>query len=331
MEDGKDRIRAYGLCSGGLDSILAGLVLREQDIDVQWISFETPFFSAGKARKAARMTGIPLRVERITETYLKMLRNPNLGYGKHMNPCCDCHALMFNLAGRIMEAEGGHLLFSGEVLGQRPMSQVRNSLRYVEKHSGYRGYILRPLSAKKLDPTIPEERGWVDRERLLDFAGRGRKPQIALAEAFGITDYPAPAGGCLLTDKGYSKRLADLFEHMDDTPERDLELLKHGRHFRLDPSTKAVVGRNKSDNDRIEALYDPSTDILCSMMEIPGPRVLVPGIDSDGAAGMAARLCARYSRARDGAAVRVLVSRPGGRDEVSVPVAVDPNGVAAQF
>ena len=212
MNSQNRKTRALGLCSGGLDSMLAGLVLREQGIEVEWISFETPFFSSAKARKASRLTGIPLTVKPIFDDYMVMLRNPPAGYGKQMNPCMDCHTMMFRLAGEIMAARGFDFLFSGEVLGQRPMSQTKPSLRYVEKHSGMAGYILRPLSAKLLPETVPEQQGRVDREKLLDIHGRGRKDQIALAQTFGISDYPAPAGGCLLTDKGFSARLKDLFD-----------------------------------------------------------------------------------------------------------------------
>ncbi len=169
------KIKALGLCSGGLDSILSALVLRNQGVDVEWITFETPFFSPEKAKKAADMTGIPLYVSDITDPYLKMLKNPSCGYGKNMNPCLDCHTLMFRFAGERMKIEKFDFLFSGEVLGQRPMSQTRPSLRYVEKHSGFEEYILRPLSAKKLPETLPEKKGLVDRERLLDFSGRSRK------------------------------------------------------------------------------------------------------------------------------------------------------------
>ena len=181
MNSNRKKTKGLGLCSGGLDSILAGVVLREQGIHVEWITFETPFFSADKAIKASGMTGIRLRVERITQPYLKMLRNPPCGYGKHMNPCLDCHALMFRLAGQVMEQEGFDFLFSGEVLGQRPMSQTRPSLRYVEKHSGYDGYLIRPLSALRLDESIPEKEGLVDRDKLLGITGRGGKDQMRLA------------------------------------------------------------------------------------------------------------------------------------------------------
>jgi len=196
-----------GLCSGGLDSRLAALVLRNQGIEVEWITFSTPFFSAAKAQQASQLLNIPLRVKNITQTYLKMLNNPHCGFGKQMNPCLDCHALMFREAGAIMKAEKFDFLFSGEVLGQRPMSQTKPSLRYVEKNSGFEGYILRPLCAKRLTETIPEREGIVDRELLLDISGRSRKRQIKLAAEFGLKDYPAPAGGCLLTDKNFSIRL----------------------------------------------------------------------------------------------------------------------------
>ncbi|MFW6284018.1 MAG: tRNA 4-thiouridine(8) synthase ThiI, partial [Desulfosalsimonas sp.] len=212
-DGGKKKPGALGLCSGGLDSILAGLVLRRQGIDVVWISFETPFFDAEKARAAAGQTGIELIVKDITDRYLPMLAAPPAGYGQFVNPCMDCHALMFRIAGEMMAQTGADFLFSGEVLGQRPKSQVKSALRYVEKRSGFDGYILRPLSAKKLPVTAMEQQGLVDREALLDFSGRSRKPQMALAKSFGVTDYPAPAGGCLLTDPGFSKRLEDLMTH----------------------------------------------------------------------------------------------------------------------
>ena len=314
----KKDVRALGLCSGGLDSMLAGLVLRQQGIDVAWVTFETPFFSADKARAASRITGIPLTVQRITDVYLPMLRSPACGYGKNMNPCMDCHALMFRLAGERMRAEGFDFLFSGEVLGQRPMSQNKTALRYVEKHSGFDGYILRPLSALRLPVTVPEAEGLVDRERLLDFSGRGRKPQMALAEAFGITEYPAPAGGCLLTDPNYSRRLKDLFDHQEAVSEAQLELLKYGRHFRLDEHTKIVVGRTQGENQRIHDFYDPAGDILLKLKDFPGPTVLAPQDASSSALQKAAAICAGYSKAPADRAVDVQMTTSGGRDVIQV-------------
>jgi len=311
-------VRALGLCSGGLDSILSALVLRDQDIQVAWVNFETPFFSSDKARRAARMIGIPLTVKNITNVYIEMLKNPNCGYGGNMNPCLDCHALMFQLAGSIMKKEGFDFLFSGEVLGQRPMSQTKPSLRYVEKNSGFDGYILRPLSAKRLAPTIPEQEGLVDRERLLEITGRGRKEQIKLAEAFGITDYPAPAGGCLLTDVGFSRRLRDLFEHQPSCEERDFELLKYGRHFRLDDQHKVIVGRTKEDNRQISKLMDPKKDINLRMADMASPTVLIPGAATEEIIHKAATLCASYSKAQDGAPARVSVKLPDGSKILTV-------------
>jgi tRNA U34 2-thiouridine synthase MnmA/TrmU len=312
------KVRALGLCSGGLDSILAALVLRQQGIEVAWISFETPFFPATKARAAARMTGIPLSVVNITAVYLPMLRNPACGYGKHMNPCMDCHALMFRLAGERLAAEGYDFLFSGEVLGQRPMSQTRTALRYVEKHSGYQGLILRPLSARKLPETLPELDGRVDRSRLLDLAGRSRKPQIELARALGVCEYPAPAGGCLLTDKGYAKRLRDLFDHTPEPTAAQLELLKHGRHFRLAGGVKVIVGRTHADNLEILKHRDALTDITLKVQSYPGPVSLVPGQAGPTVIHQAAAICAGYSRAPRGQEVVVLVSGAGARGVLRV-------------
>ncbi len=311
-------VRALGLCSGGLDSILSALVLKDQGIEVEWVTFETPFFSAAKARRAARATGIPLTVRNITDVYMGMLLNPPCGYGQHMNPCMDCHALMFRLAGALMVEKGIDFLFSGEVLGQRPMSQTRPSLRYVEKHSGMDGYILRPLSARRLPETIPEKEGWVDRERLGDLAGRSRKPQIRMAAGYGIRDYPAPAGGCLLTDKGFCSRLKDLFDHEKAYPEAALSLLKHGRHFRLDPRTKIVVGRTQQDNEEIQRLVDPQTDTVIRVKGYPGPLVVMPAGGSPATLPLAAAICAGYSKAPRDTPVAVQVEAPGEKTTLAV-------------
>lgn len=318
MPDEKKTARALGLCSGGLDSILSALVLREQGIDVQWVSFETPFFSSDKARSASKHTGVPLMVRTITPAYMQMMRSPTVRFGKNMNPCMDCHTLMFRLAGEIMTDQGFDFLFSGEVLGQRPMSQNRTSLRYVEKHSGHDGYILRPLSAKNLPETIPEREGLVDRERLLDITGRGRKQQMALARHFGVTDYPAPAGGCLLTDKLFSRRLRDLFDHQEVTPERELELLKFGRHLRLDPTVKIIVGRTRQDNDAIAGHIEPHADLVLKVDNYPGPLVLMPGGGSEPMVMLAAGICVGYSKAPNSTPTTVNVQAGDQRRQVTV-------------
>ena len=313
-----DRItRALGLCSGGLDSILSALLLQRQNIYVEWVTFETPFFSSEKAERAARTHNIPLTVLNITESYLKMLKNPACGYGKNMNPCLDCHSLMFRHAGKMMEDKKFDFLFSGEVLGQRPMSQTKPSLRYVEKKSGYEGYILRPLSAGRLPETIPEKKGLVKRDLLMNITGRSRKIQIKMAEQMNVNGYPAPAGGCLLTDKGYSKRLKDLFTHQNVYAEEELHLLRYGRHIRLNEKTKIIVGRNQKDNDDIIKYYRFGSDILIKIQEIPGPTVLISSGSKEDIIAAAA-ICAGYSKAQKGREVIAEVTTPEGRNTVRV-------------
>lgn len=312
------KVRALGMCSGGLDSILSGLVLRRQGIHVEWITFETPFFSADKSRQAATQTNIPLHIRDITEDYLVMLKNPPAGYGKNMNPCMDCHALMFRMAGKFMQANGFDFLFSGEVVGQRPMSQNANSLRYVEKHSGYNGQILRPLCALNLPETAMEQSGLVDRSQLLNLSGRSRKPQIALAKEFGVTDYPSPAGGCLLTDPGYSRRLRDLIDHGAELTHRSLHLLKFGRHMRLNADAKIIVGRTRKDNDHIMAHVDPQHDAVLKVKGYPGPIVVLPGAGPQEILFLAGAICAGYSKASEETTATVQITLAKKKDRVTV-------------
>jgi tRNA U34 2-thiouridine synthase MnmA/TrmU len=326
MTTSEKKARALGLCSGGLDSTLAGLILRDQGIEVEFVTFETPFFNAQKARKASQTTGIPLTVKPLFPDYLNMLKNPPAGYGKHMNPCMDCHALMFKLAGEMMRENQFDFLFSGEVVGQRPMSQNKASLRYVEKHSGFQGYILRPLSAKNLPETTPEKEGLIDRERLLDIQGRSRKRQIKLAKKFGLTDYPAPAGGCLLTDKGYSDRLKDLFAYQPDCTEAELHLLKYGRHFRLNPEAKLIVGRTQKDNESIYSYHNPEEDTVINVKKYSGPIALVPHGAKKDAIFLAASICTGYSKAPNFALVEVQVTSPKQKEVIKV-IGIPPEDV----
>jgi tRNA-specific 2-thiouridylase len=303
-------VRALGLFSGGLDSMLAAAVLRAQGIEVTLICFVTPFFGAERARESAAHLDLPLRVVEITKQFLPLIYDPPHGWGRGHNPCIDCHILMLREAGAIMAAEGFDLVFSGEVLGQRPMSQNRGSLNLIARESGIADRLLRPLSAKFLKVTQPEAQGWVDRERLLNISGRGRKRQMALAEAYGITRYPAPAGGCLLTDPGYAQRLKELLRHVREASRPELELLKWGRHFRLPGGAKAVVGRTQREN---EALLELKTfgDYLVKVENYPGPLVLVCGSASEADLEMAAGLAAAYSDAPQGAPVTVTAGNGG--------------------
>jgi tRNA U34 2-thiouridine synthase MnmA/TrmU len=261
---------------------------------------------------------VPLIVENITTEYLEMLRDPPAGYGKYMNPCMDCHTMMFRLAGKRMRKNGFDFLFSGEVLGQRPMSQTRPSLRYVEKHSGLIGYILRPLSARKLPETIAEQNGLVDRGQLLDISGRSRKPQIALAKQFGISDFPAPAGGCLLTDKEFSKRLADLFRYRPEAAANEYHLLRYGRHFRLNPQSKLIVGRTQKDNEQILHYHDRRRDTVIKVKQYAGPIALLTGGGDESVITLSASICAGYSRAPSLASVEVDVQTDQSRQSVKV-------------
>lgn len=290
------KVKAIALFSGGLDSTIAVKVIQEQGIDVLGVTFSTPFFSAKQAETSARQIDLSLLVLDITDEHLAMVKAPRYGYGKNMNPCIDCHTLMIRIAGQKMAELGADFLFTGEVLGQRPMSQNKQMLHVVAKNSGFREYVLRPLCAKLLSETIPEKTGLVDREKLLDIQGRGRKRQMALAEKFGITEYSNPAGGCLLTDPMFSRRLRDLFNHQPNPPPRDIELLKTGRHFRLNDKTKVIVGRNRMDNIAIEALIRPEDGVL-QMKDFPGPLVLIPHGGNEGIVRKAAAICALYSDA----------------------------------
>lgn len=301
---------AIGLISGGLDSILAAMVILEQGIEVVGVSFATPFFSAQGAQRTAGAVDIPLQVVDITEPHLAMLRNPPHGYGNNMNPCIDCHILMLKEAGRVMEERGGDFLFTGEVLGQRPMSQNKASLQVVERESGHEGLVLRPLSARLLPETIPEQEGQVDRERFLAIKGRSRKEQIELARRYRITTYLSPAGGCLLTDPVFSRRLRDLFHDPAPVPIRDIELLKIGRHLRLSPATKVIVGRHAQDNERISEMVAPGDDLL-KVEEYAGPLCLIPTGSTAEDVAQAASVCVRYSDAPPGEEVAVLWSRGG--------------------
>jgi len=289
-------IRGLGLFSGGLDSMLAATVLRAQGLDVTGIFFVTPFFGPDRARESAAHLQLPLIVLDITDKFFPLIYAPPHGFGRGHNPCIDCHLLMLREAAALLEPEGFDFLFTGEVLGQRPMSQHRGSLNLIARESGVPELLLRPLSAKLLSPTRPELLGWVDREKLLDLNGRSRKRQIALAAAYKITNYPAPAGGCLLTDPGYAARLKETLRHQPEVSRRDLELLKWGRHFRLPGGAKALVGRTQRDNEALEGLILPGDRVL-KVMGYPGPLVLVLGNSPAADLEVAAGLTGAYSDA----------------------------------
>jgi tRNA-specific 2-thiouridylase len=299
-------MKALCVFSGGLDSMLAAALIRAQGIDVLALFFETPFFTSGKATKSAREMGLSFKVVNIAKRHLEIVKHPKHGYGNNMNPCIDCHALMFRIAGEMLEQQGADFVFSGEVLGQRPMSQNKRSLSVIALESGLEGLLLRPLSAKQLPLTIPEEKEWVIRDLLMDFQGRSRKPQMQLAKKLNIKTYPSPAGGCLLTENAFSRRLKDLLSARHDPQLPEIEMLKLGRHFRLDKNTKAVVGRNKGENEALTALANDK-DILLVSMSVPGPTVLVSGDFSNESLELAAEITVAYSDAEVGENISVRV------------------------
>lgn len=303
-------VSALVLLSGGLDSRLAVCVLKEQGIRVTGMTFESPFFSAARGREAAAQLGVPIVVEDYTQTLLGLIEHPRHGFGGGLNPCIDCHAAMLRRAGQRMEQEGFHFVVTGEVLNQRPMSQTRRSLALVAEESGYPDRILRPLSARLLPETEPERRGWVDRARLLDLNGRSRKPQLLLAARYGVRDFPNAAGGCCLTEPNYAARLKDLRTHRRLRDLHAIQLLRFGRHFRLNDGVKVVIGRHAADNAAIEALARPQ-DILFRFETVPGPTALLTGDASEDDVQLAAALCARYSDVPPGEAAVVSVVRSG--------------------
>ena len=303
-------VKCLALLSGGLDSMLAVKVIQQQGVEVIGICLVAPFFGPDSARKAARHLGIELVEHDFTEQYFEMMKKPRYGFGGNMNPCIDCHGLMLSTAHGMLDKYSASFLITGEVLGERPMSQTRPGLNSVLKLAADRDLVLRPLSAKLLDLTRPERESWVDREKLYDLSGRGRKRQEELAKEFGITDYPQPACGCLLTDVKFSQRLKELLKH-EGMSRPDIELLKYGRHFRLAPGTKLVVGRNQQENQDLLGLQRDGDVMLRPGQAVKGPVGLFRGPQEEDTLGLAAGILARYCDATPGSLVTVELLHGG--------------------
>jgi tRNA-specific 2-thiouridylase len=306
-------ILAIGLLSGGLDSTLATRLLLDQGIAVRGLHFDTGFCLVHHRRLLARpdepperlinpvtrltsLFGIPIEIVDISSEYLDVLRHPKYGYGKNMNPCIDCRIMTMSKAREYMEECGADFVFSGEVVGQRPMSQQRQTLGLIEKQSGLQGKLLRPLSAKLLPETEPETLGLVDRQQLLDFSGRSRKPQIALADKYGLRNFPQPAGGCcFLTDPSYARKVKDLFTHRDrdQCTHQDFLMLSVGRHLRVSPDLKLIVGRDQHENHILDSRV--GARIRLEAMGVVGPVVLAEGSPTEENLHQAAAVTARYS------------------------------------
>ena len=286
------KARALGAFSGGLDGLLASRLLMDQGVEVHLATFSSPFFSSVPGREGALLLGVPWRRLDLTGDIMALLRDPPSGFGSNLNPCIDCHATMFRILWDTARAESFDFIFSGEVLGQRPMSQNRGSLNRVKNLSDTGGRLLRPLSALLLEPTVMEENGMVDRTRLLGLSGRSRKPQLALAGRMGFKRIPAPAGGCLLTDPGYSMRLRVLLEKGIESPEA-ARAIRSGRMFDLGGAV-ALVGRSEHDNRR---LAESGTGTFMKLLNVPGPLGLLVGKPDRKSLAALAGLMALYARA----------------------------------
>ena len=302
--------KAVGLFSGGLDSILATKLITEQGVSVVALHFRVPFVVPGrvpneeKLSKLATLAGASLLALDVGDDYLKIVSQPQFGYARQLAPCVDCILYMLAKARDLAREIKADFVFTGEVVGQRAVCQNKRALKAIEKSSGMEGRLLRPLSAKLLDPTIPELTGLVRRERLFDFKGRNRRRQIRLAHEFGIFDYPIPGTGCMLLDKNYAARARDaVAENQFGT--NDIELMRLGRHFRLESGAKVIVGRNEKENKAIEGLAQPEDTIL-RPTEVMGPvAILRSAKKTKKDTEIAARITARYSDGAEGKAVKV--------------------------
>ncbi|MDH5179042.1 MAG: tRNA (5-methylaminomethyl-2-thiouridylate)-methyltransferase [Gammaproteobacteria bacterium] len=341
--------KAVSLISGGLDSLLATKVMLEQGVHVEGINFFTGFCVEGhthairkrdqqkekrnNALWCAEQLGVKLHIIDVIEEYKDVLLNPKHGYGANLNPCQDCKTFMIHKALEWIKAHDFDFIITGEVVGQRPMSQRKDLMPVIARESGANDLLLRPLCAKNLPETLPEREGWVDRSRLLDFSGRNRKPQMALAAQYGFTDYATPAGGCcFLTDENYSKKVVDMWQHR---PSRDYELddimlLKVGRHIRPKDNFKLIVGREEGENKFMEGYRKQFISIYTTSH--PGPLVLLDGRDiSDADIELAGRITARFGQGRDAETVDVEARLPGGEIKTFQVAPMPPHAIKPEW
>ena len=327
LAETKEKKKIVALLSGGLDSTLAIKTMQKQGFEVSAVAIKTPFcdFDCGRGcgfeiREKADNLGVDLKTVYLGDEYIEMLKHPKHGFGSGMNPCIDCRAMMFEAGKKHMEEIGAEFIISGEVLGQRPMSQFAPALKKIEKLSNLEGKIVRPLSAALLPATDPEKNGLIKRKDLGMIRGRSRKEQLKMAKEFGIEDPPNAGGGCLLTDPAFSLRAIDLFKHIETPTTNDIDLLKIGRHFRLDQNTKLIVGRNKDENEMMHALA-LSNDILLEAKEHVGPTTLLRGNGIEKHIEFSAKITLRYSDAPKNETGVVTVHKNEGVTEISVDCA----------
>ncbi len=326
----EEKKKVVALLSGGLDSRLAVKMMQKQGFDVTAVAIKTPFcdFDCGRGcgfeiRETADMLDVDLKTVYLGDDYIEMLKHPKHGFGSGMNPCIDCRAMMFKAGKKVMEDIGAEFIISGEVLGQRPMSQHGPALRTIEKEAGLEGKIVRPLSGALLPKTEPEERGIIRREDLGMIRGRSRKEQLKLAHEYGFENPPNAGGGCLLTDPKFAIRAKDLFSHTETPTTNDIDLLKIGRHFRFDAKTKLIVGRNKDENEMLKALALDG-DVLLETKDHMGPVSLLRGEDSPSSMKLASDITFRYSDAPKDIAGTVIIQKNDALSEISAGNIAEP-------
>lgn len=317
-------MKAISLFSGGLDSILATRLIADQGIDVEALHLKTVFWgkyddklNLSLLEDLACQAKARLSIIEADEEYFNVVKNPAYGYGKNLNPCIDCKIFILKKAKEYMLKSGASFLITGEVLGQRPMSQHRSVLNTIENASGAEGIIVRPLSAKFFKISIPEQKGWIDRDKLLAIEGRSRKPQIALAKGFGIERFQNSAGGCLLADRAFSNKMRDIIKYEKDFQANDISLIKNGRAFRISPRAKLVVGREEKQNSLLLDLAKDA-DYSFRTVDIPGPIGIGRGFFDKDAISMAASIVVRYSDSRQGSKVNILCAKYHGNEEESM-------------
>ncbi|MGM9978697.1 MAG: tRNA 4-thiouridine(8) synthase ThiI [Clostridium sp.] len=311
--------RALAMISGGLDSILAAKIIKDQGIDVIGICFKSYFFNENNAKRMTKQIGIKLEVVDFSKEHFEMVKNPKHGLGKNMNPCIDCHAMMMRYAGELLEKLDADFIITGEVLNQRPMSQNKQALNVVKKESGFADKILRPLCALNLEPTEMEKNGLVDRNRLLNISGRSRKVQMELAEKYGIKDYPSPAGGCKLTEPNYAIRLKDALTRNEDLSEKEIELLKYGRHFISEDNTKLIVTRNGDEGESVKNVLDENDTIFLAA-KFNGPTGIISGDYTEKDKELISKIVARYGKGKNEEEVEIKYGVNGKAFKNSIKV-----------
>ena len=317
--------KALALLSGGLDSTLAVRLMLDMGVDVEALNFTSPFCTctgknAGCKSEAVRVAEefhIPIKVMTKGLDYLEVVRNPRHGYGKGLNPCIDCRIYLLRRAKEYMVESGADFVITGEVLGQRPMSQRRDAMRVIEKESGLEDLLLRPLSAHFFAPTLPEREGWIDRAKLLAIRGRSRKEQIERAFEMDVRNYPCPAGGCLLTELSFVPKVQDVLDHSEELNLRDCRLLKIGRHFRIGKRTKVIIGRNEADNAMLENVL-ATGETAITWMDGNTPAGIITGDQGPTGIGLAARILLRYTKAEPAVPCRIKVRCNGSEEIITV-------------